>query len=142
MPAPAGEVVATFTEYQEAVSFVEKLIEKEFPVGAIAIVGNGLRTVERVRGRLDYSKAAISGASMGAWIGLFAALFADTSGDVKVFAFYLLTFAGIGILVNIIRFALTRNKRGFISASMIVAGEYQVQVPSNLVAQANQISGL
>lgn len=139
---PQGEVVAKFTEYQQAVDFVERLIEKDFPPMAIAIVGDGLRTVERVRARLNYSGVAINGAIRGSWFGLAAAiLFADFT-QAKSVAVFVLGGVGVGMLANILRFSLMRNKRGFLSGSMVVAKEYAVQVPSDLVAQANQISGL
>ena len=46
--------------------------------------------------------------------------------------------AGIGMIFNIVRFAMSRNKRSFMSSSMVMAKEYEVQVPSNLLAQAKE----
>jgi predicted permease len=46
--------------------------------------------------------------------------------------------AGIGMLFNVLRFTLTKNKRSFVSQSMIIASEYQVQVPSDLVSKAQE----
>ena len=46
--------------------------------------------------------------------------------------------AGIGMLFNVLRFSFSRNKRGFVSQSSIVASKYQVQVPANLLSQANE----
>ena len=46
--------------------------------------------------------------------------------------------AGIGMIFNIVRFAMSRNKRSFVSSSMVMAKEYEVQVPSNLLAQAKE----
>ena len=46
--------------------------------------------------------------------------------------------AGIGMMFNIVRFAMSRNKRSFMSSSMVMAKEYEVQVPSNLLAQAKE----
>jgi hypothetical protein len=40
--------------------------------------------------------------------------------------------AGIGMLINVIRFSLARRKRGFISQSSMVAAKYQIQVPVGL----------
>jgi hypothetical protein len=35
---------------------------------------------------------------------------------------------------------MSRNKRGFMSSSMVMAKEYEVQVPSNLLAQAKDLA--
>jgi hypothetical protein len=48
--------------------------------------------------------------------------------------------AGIGMMFNIVRFAMSRNKRSFMSSSMVMAKEYEVQVPSNLLAQAKEVA--
>jgi hypothetical protein len=44
------------------------------------------------------------------------------------------------MLINMARFALARKKRGFISVSQVIAKDYEVQVPSDLVAQAKEIA--
>lgn len=138
----AGVVVATFTEYQQATDYVEKLIAKEFPAGSIAIVGNNLRTVERVRGRLDYGVVAMRGAMVGAWLGLMIGIVfvpqALSSSESLLTS--ILLGVGVGMLINMARFALARKKRGFISVSQVIAKDYEVQVPSDLVAQAKEIS--
>ena len=46
--------------------------------------------------------------------------------------------AGIGMLINIIRFSLTKNRRGFISGQMVVAKKYEVVVPGNLAELAKK----
>jgi hypothetical protein len=146
---PQGEVVADFTDYQAAVAFVENLIAHNFPAGAVAIVGSDLRTVERVRAKLSYAKVALGGATTGAWLGLIIGLIfgpgvAETSnadqltGVESAFSAVLIG-AGIGMLFNVIRFALARTKRGFISVSSVVASKYQVQVPGDLAEQAKGI---
>ncbi len=143
-PPPAGEVIASFTEYDSAVAFVENLIAKDFPPGAIAIVGNDLRSVERVRGRISYSSVAIRGAVNGAWLGfIIGFLFFPTMlTSVQGTATMALVGCGVGILLNVIRYSLARKKRGFVSVAQFVAKQYQVQVSGDLVGQANQISGL
>jgi hypothetical protein len=47
--------------------------------------------------------------------------------------------AGIGMLANVIRYSLAKNKRTFIAQSTLVAAKYQVQVPSSLFEQAKLI---
>ena len=148
MPMTQGEVVATFTEYRDAVSYVEKLLTADFPPGSIAIVGNNLRSVERVRGRISNAKVAISGATSGMTVGLIVGLLSPvstTSANVvavttAALAQPMLIGAGVGMLFNIVRFALSKNKRSFASVSMAVAKEYEVQVPGNLVEQAKRVA--
>lgn len=142
-PPPQGEVVATFTEYDAAVAYVENLIEKDFPAGAIAIVGNELRSVERVRGRLSYATVALRGAVNGAWLGFLLGIVVAPNmlTSVQGTMTMALLGCGIGMLVNVIRFSLAKRKRGFVSVAQFIAKEYQVQVPGDLVAQAHQISG-
>lgn len=145
---PQGEVVGTFDEYAAAVSFVEKLVANDFPVQLIAIVGKNLRSVERVRNRINQGRVALSGAITGSWIGFLFGLFAPT-GDATASATLatitassflqpVLIGAGIGTIFNVVRFSLARNKRSFASQSMIIASEYQVQVPSDLVPKAQE----
>ncbi|MEN9343132.1 MAG: hypothetical protein RIR24_719 [Actinomycetota bacterium] len=143
---PNGEVLADFSQYSEAVAYVEKLVRNDFPAGFIAIVGSDLRSVERVRGRMSYARVAFSGAVLGSWIGLiYAFLFgpaidpANIAADVSgTLGSAIVIGAGIGMLFNVLRFSLARNKREFVSQSSIVAAKYQVQVPGNMLAQANE----
>ena len=137
-------MVGKFTEYTDAVGFVETLINHGFPAGSIAIVGKDLRSVERVRGKMTYGRIALSGAVTGSWLGLiFGLLFgASTASDAatsngSTFSSVLIG-AGLGMLFNLLRFAAARNKRGFVSQSAVIASKYEVQVPANLVAQAEK----
>ena len=143
---PNGEVLADFSQYAEAVAYVEKLVRNDFPAGFIAIVGSDLRSVERVRGKMSYARVAFNGAVIGAWIGLiYAFLFgpaidtADIASDANgTLGSALVIGAGVGMLFNVLRFSLSRNKREFVSQSSIVAAKYQVQVPANMLSQANE----
>ena len=137
-------MIGKFTEYADAVSFVDTLINHGFPAGAIAIVGKDLRSVERVRGKMTYGRIALGGAVTGSWLGLLVGLFFGGSTDAtgtpamgSTFSAVLIG-AGIGMLVNILRFSVARNKRAFVSQSSVVAGKYEVQVPGNLSDQAEK----
>ncbi len=142
---PQGEVIADFPKYEDAVAYVEKLVAGDFPAGLIAIVGSDLRSVERVRGKMSYARVALSGAVTGSWLGLLYGLFFGGSTDttsVQSFAASglgsaIFIGAGLGMLFQVIRFSVTKNKRGFISQSSFVASKYQVQVPGNMVGEAN-----
>jgi len=141
---PQGEVIADFLQYEDAVAYVEKLVEGNFPAGLIAIVGSDLRSVERVRGKLSYARIALNGAITGSWLGLFYGLFFGGNPDTSSVTGFatsaigsaIFIGAGLGMLFQVIRFSLTKRKRGFISQSTFVAKKYEVQVPSNLVGEA------
>lgn len=141
---PQGEVIADFNNYEEAVAYVEKLVEGNFPAGLIAIVGKDLRTVERVRGKMSYARVAINGAITGSWLGLIYGLFFGGSVDTTSaqgfatsgFGSAIFIGAGLGMLFQVIRFSLSKRKRGFISQSSVVANTYQVQVPGNMTGEA------
>ena len=143
---PQGEVVAEFGQYDQAVAYVEKLVAGNFPTGMIAIVGKDLRTVERVRGKLSYSRVAMNGALSGVWLGLIVGWLFEksipgvdgSSGGTGSLVTAMVIGAGLGMLWGVLRLSLSRNKRNFISQQQIVASVYQVQVPMTLVAEARQ----
>lgn len=51
-----------------------QLATADFPVNELEIVGSGLRSVERVTGRMTVNRAVASGVGSGAWAGLFVGL--------------------------------------------------------------------
>ena len=136
--------MATFNTYDAAVAFVDNLVAKEFPPAAIAIVGTELRSVERVRARVNYSTVALRGAVNGAWLGfIIGFLFAPNMlTSVEGTLTMALIGCGVGILLNVLRFSLARRKRGFASVAQFVAKEYQVQIQGDLVGKAKQLSGI
>jgi hypothetical protein len=132
---PSGEIIAKFDSYEEAVQHVEKLLTGDFPVRQIAIVGRGLRSVERTRGRLGYPRLALMGAVNGSVIGLiWHALTGST--DVNSYLSTVVMFAGVAALVNVVRYSLGRNKRSFTTQHQLVADSYEIQIPRDLKAQA------
>lgn len=142
---PNGSAAAEFNNYVEAVAYVERMILGEFPATSIAIVGTNLSTVERVRARISYGRIAVSGAMTGSWLGLlvfivFGTVPSETTPGTTTTLFSLpsaiLVGAGFGMLFQVLRFSLSKNKRGFASASQVVANKYEVLVPSELLSQA------
>jgi len=133
---PSAEIIAKFDTYDAAVEHVEKLLSGEFPVRQIAIVGRGVRTVERMRGRIGYPRIALSGAINGSLIGLVFHIFTSGATDAGGYASTLITFAGIGAMANLIRFSISRNKRSFTAQSSIIADSYEIQIPKDLKAQS------
>jgi hypothetical protein len=145
---PQGEVVANFKQYTDAIAYVDNLIKHNFPAGSVAIVGSDLRTVERIRGKINYSRLALGGAITGTWVGLaFGLIFGAEVNpvDPNEFTFSESMFssvvigAGLGMLINVVRYALSRNKKTFVSQSAVVAAKYQVQVPASLADQARAV---
>lgn len=127
---PTGEQVATYGTYLEAQKAVDHLADEEFPVENVTIVGTDLRMVERVTGRLTYSRIALAGLASGAWFGLFVGLLLSifSTGE-QAFPPILPAMAigaAFGILFSVISYALTGGKRDFTSSSQIVAGSYSL----------------
>lgn len=138
-----------FSNYQEASALVDRLVSGDFAPAKISIVGSDLKLVERIRGRLGYGRVALSGAMMGFWLGLLFAVLIGAGIQVgpdgainylpDQFFSVVVIGAGIGMLISILRFALARNKRSFLSSQMPVAQRYEVIVPEEDAAKAQQI---
>ena len=87
---PRGDVVGSYNSYLDAQKAVDYLADQQFPVQMVSIVGNDLKMVERVTGRLTYPRVALSGALSGMWFGLFVGVmlsfFSTTPGQPAFFA--------------------------------------------------------
>ena len=144
---PAGEIgetVATVTEYEAAQKLVSQLISGEIPARAIAIVGVGVQTVERVTGRLGYANAARSGAVNGLLIGLFlSAIFVLGNPAVPMQAFIGILFVGvaIGMILSLITYSIVRRRRDYASVMQLRADHYDVTVLPASVGKARQVLG-
>jgi hypothetical protein len=146
---PTGHSLGEFTSYQDASDLVEKLIAGELQANKISIIGKDPVLVERVRSRLGYGRVALSGAVTGLWLGILVALLAGsgvtTSADGQMefvpqdFGAVVIVAAGIGMFINIMRFAASKTKRGFLSSQMPIASRYQVIVPEADAPQALKI---
>ncbi len=128
---PTGVPVGTFDTYEQAQRAVDFLSDEHFPVQHVTIVGNGLRMVERVTGRLTQGRASAAGAAGGAWWGLFigVVLMLFSTSESNGFLLLLLTLisgAVFGAVFGIIGYALTGGKRDFTSQSSVVATSYEV----------------
>lgn len=140
---PRGDVLGTYDSYPDAQRVVAKLAEADFPVAKIAIVGNDLKTVERVTGKMTYGRAAIAGALSGLWLGIFfgivLTLFSPTAGGLIIAA--AIIGAAFGMLYGIVSFAITKRQRDFTSVHQVLATNYQIVVDPQLTGQAQQILG-
>jgi hypothetical protein len=139
-----GELVAVFPSYEAAQKAVSALIAAEVPARDIAIVGQGLRSIERITGRLGYAAAARSGAVSGLMLGLlFSFIFVLGNPDVaiSVFVGVLLVGVAIGMLLNLITFAAVRRRRDFASVMQVVAERYEVCVLPTSIHKARAALG-
>ncbi len=140
---PVGEQVATYGTYLEAQKAVDHLADNEFPVQNVTIVGADLRMVERVTGRLTYSRVALAGLASGAWFGLFVGLLLSlfASGEQALLPIVpaMAIGAAFGILFSVISYALAGGKRDFTSSSQIVAGSYSILCAAEHAPRARTI---
>lgn len=139
-----GETVAQFPTYEGAQKAVSSLIAGEVPARDIAIVGSGLRSIERITGRLGYASAARSGAVNGLLLGLlFSAIIVIGSPDVPIQAFVGVLFVGIaiGMLLSIVTYSFVRRRRDFASVVQVVADHYEVTVAAGSIHKARGVLG-
>ena len=128
---PTGLPVGTFDTYEQAQRAVDFLSDSHFPVENVTIVGNGLRMVERVTGRLTQGRAAAAGAGGGAWWGLFIgvmlSLFSTSdNGWLLLVLLTVISGAVFGAVFAMIGYRMTGGKRDFTSTSSVVATSYDV----------------
>ena len=140
---PKGDVLGTYDTYLEAQSVVDRLSKAEFDVAHLSIVGNDLKTVERVTGKLTYARAALAGAASGAWLGLFFGLVFTlfTPPTPQSFGFVgaaLLIGAGFGVIFGLVTYAINRRNRDFTSTHQVLASNYQIISDPEVTAKAQQ----
>ena len=134
--------LAVYDEYAAAQKAVDFLADNKFPVEQCMIVGTDLKRIERITGRLSYSRVAAGGALSGLWLGLFVglifALFADTN-VVSVVISTVLFGAMFGLIWAIAGYAATRGQRDFSSTTQVVATRYEVLVEHKVAAEARDL---
>lgn len=140
---PSGEVLATYASYVDAQAVVDRLAKAEFPVSKLAIVGNDLKTVERVTGKLTYARAAGTGAASGAWFGLFFGLilflFTESPGSLAFVGAAVLIGAGFGMIFGIVSYMMSRRRRDFTSIHQVLASNYQIIVDPEQLVRAQEL---
>jgi hypothetical protein len=139
----AWNTVASYSSYEEAQAAVDRLSDEGFPVENLDIVGSGLRTVERVTGRLTRARAAAAGAASGAWFGLFIGLLVGlfTRGPtwIGLIVGGLLIGAAWGAVFGFASHAATRGRRDFSSAQTLTASRYDIIARGGHAEQARSI---
>ncbi len=139
-----GETVASVPEYEAAQKTVSKLIAAEVPARDIAIVGQGVRTIERVTGRLGYAAAARSGAVNGVLIGLLLSailVIGNPDAPIQLFVGFVFIGVAIGMILSLVTYAIIRRRRDFASVTQLAAGSYEVTVLPESLAKAREALG-
>jgi hypothetical protein len=138
--------IATFSSYRDAEAAVDFLSDRRFPVERVAIVGQDLRTVEQVTGRMGYGRAALGGAAQGALLGLlFGWLFGlfdwiDPVVTSLTLAIYgLIWGAVVGALLGLLVHAMTGGRRDFASVGGVQATRYEVMVDEEVADEAARL---
>ena len=140
---PRGVVVATFDSYEQAQAAVGKLSKSDADIAGLAIVGNDLKLVERVVGRLTWGKVALAGAmrglGFGAFIGLvYMLLVPEAIASILLFPLLGLAF---GIIMGVVSHSLVRRKRDFASVQQVLASRYDVVAPQEIAGRAMHLIG-
>ena len=139
---PKGDTVGSYNSYLDAQKAVDYLADQQFPVQLVSIVGNELKMVERVTGRLTYPRVALSGALSGMWFGLFVGVmlsfFSESGGYFSIVTSVLMG-AAFFMLFGIVTYAMQRGKRDFTSTSQVVATNYDVVVAFEAAHEARRL---
>lgn len=129
---PRGELLGRYTSYLDAQKLVDYLADNDFPVASVSIVGNDVRTVERVTAKLSYPKVALSGAAQGGMMGLFVGLLLSLFGGGGNGLYQILSAIGLGMAIwmiaGVVSYSTRRGKRDFASSSQFVATSFDVVV--------------
>lgn len=139
---PKGDVLGTYETYAEAQAVVDRLAKGDFTIADLSIIGNDLKTVERVTRKLSWSRAALEGALSGAWFGLFVGLllsFFSPTINWGVFIAALLIGAVAGMFFRLISYGISRRSRDFDSQTQVLASNYQVLVAGEHLAKAQDV---
>ena len=139
-----GQVVASYTSYAEAQRAVDFLSDEKFAVEHVRIVGSDLRMIEQITGRLNWGRAALSGLSAGAWLGLMVGLIlwlitSDSAGVVATLLWGLFWGAVFGLVFGVARYAMSGGQRDFTSRSTTLPSRFDVMVDVPVAEEAMQI---
>lgn len=139
-PGSEQQLLASFATYAEAQALVDRMSDDGFPVEQLRIIGDGVRTVEQVTGRMSLGKAAMAGAASGAWFGLLIGLLLGLFTTGPAWLWLLLTSLMLGVVwgaaFGALAHALTRGQRDFTSVMALQAQRYDVYVTTAHAEQA------
>jgi len=145
-PTKSRVVIATYPEYLQAQRAVDFLSDQKFPVERTAIVGENLKIVEQVTGRLDWTRALSLGMGQGAVMGVFIGVvffFLGFGGEGRGFLPLLLDGLLIGIMIGaawgLLSYALSGGRRDFTSVGGMRADHYSVLCDGEVSAHAQSL---
>ncbi|CAM3970933.1 general stress protein [Kibdelosporangium persicum] len=141
-PAGAEHRLASFADYLDAQRLVDRMSDEGFPVEHVRIIGDGVRTVEQVTGRMTRGRAAVAGASGGAWFGLLFgllfAVFTVSAAWLWVLFGSLLIGAVWGAVFGFVAHWSTLGRRDFSSVMTLRAQRYDVYVDASHASAATR----
>ncbi len=142
---PDGHELGVFEHYLEAKKVVDTLLDGGISPKALAIVGEGVRSVERITARYGYGRAAVSSAMTGSWVGLFSGLLFASFGPAVSVAPLLagaVIGAGVGMIIGMLLYSSqAANRPTFRSINQLIAQNYRVIVDDSLRGKAMRVLG-
>ena len=125
---------------------VDRFVRANSPIGSVSILGNDVRSVDRVTVKISNGRVALMGALSGAYFGLFLGLLLfifqpDNESIGGVFLSAIVIGAGFGMLFGVLSYAMNRNRRDFSSVMQFVATRYDLITAPELVHEARTILG-
>lgn len=143
---PGQEIIATYQTYEQAQRAVDRLSDEKFDVSAVKIVGQGLRSVENITGRMTKGRAALYGLGSGAWFGLFIGLlfglFLPAAGWLSVVVTAVVIGGLFGAVFGFIGHLATGGRRDFTSVHSLRAEVYELKVRRDVAPEAARLLGL
>jgi hypothetical protein len=144
----ARRTIASFTSYADAERAVDRLADLGFPVHRVAIIGQDLQTIEQVTGKMDYPRAAWTGALSGAVPGLLLGwLFGLFNWAAPIVSSLLLALYGliigalIGAVMGLVIHAMQGGRRDFASVTVMRPQRYELVVDDEVADQAARLLG-
>lgn len=139
---PVQRLVASFDSYYQAQRLVDRMSDGGFPVEHVRIIGDRVRTVEQVTGRMTNGRAAMAGAGSGAWVGLLIGVLLGIFALGPFWVWVLLVGLGIGALwgaiFGFVAHWSTRGRRDFSSVQALRADRYDVYVDASHAEEAER----
>lgn len=134
--------LGVFDEYAQAQKAVDHLADHDFPVQNLLIVGTDLKQIERVTGRLTWGRVLLSGALSGASVGLFVGILLSMFAGPGQWWQPLLVGIAFGVLWGLvfgaIRYSGQRGERDFSSVQTVLPSKYEVLVEHKYLADGQQ----
>ncbi|MBM7051093.1 MULTISPECIES: general stress protein [unclassified Rothia (in: high G+C Gram-positive bacteria)] len=142
---PDGHKLTSHRSRDELNTAVARLTDGGVPAQALFIVGNNIRQVEVIAGKITYAKAALSGAISGATFGALISVVMALVTNTSILA-NALTAVPLGIafwmLTGVLSVARMKNKDAFATRATTVAESYDLMVVPQYSQQARQILGV